>query len=250
MACLLVPARSAIVEGRSPSVRPLQDGPVGEPDVVEARLGDLPEHVAVRALGEQVHRPANDFEPYIRALCRTANARRLGDLRGPRSLLYIALLVDRYPNHADERRGLCSTPRHRGWRAWPADCTRSQPDGGDGLRDITPRGSIDRAGAHVADDRDADGARNDPEATGMGAPVVRDGARMLGESSRAPLRTSRMSRHHGVQRALLSLFATRRRLAALAATRCAGEISRRVGALIVVFARRAAQSGSVSLIGT
>ena len=45
-------------------------------------------------------RSTRSSKPYIRALCRTANARRLGDLRAPRSLLYIALLVERYPNHS------------------------------------------------------------------------------------------------------------------------------------------------------
>ena len=47
-----------------------------------------------------IHRPACDFEPYIRALCATANARDLGDLGGPRALLYIAMLVDEYPEHS------------------------------------------------------------------------------------------------------------------------------------------------------
>jgi hypothetical protein len=43
---------------------------------------------------------ARDFEPYIRRLCRTANERSLGDLRNLRSLLYIAMLVDEYPEHS------------------------------------------------------------------------------------------------------------------------------------------------------
>ena len=47
-----------------------------------------------------MHRPACDFEPYIRALCATANARDLGDLGGPRALLYIAMLVDEFPEHS------------------------------------------------------------------------------------------------------------------------------------------------------
>jgi len=47
-----------------------------------------------------VHRPARDFEPYIQSLCRTANERGLGDLRSLRSLLYIAMLVDEYPEHS------------------------------------------------------------------------------------------------------------------------------------------------------
>jgi hypothetical protein len=44
-----------------------------------------------------VHRPAVDFEPDIRKLCRTANERHLGDLSGLRSLLYVAMLVNEYP---------------------------------------------------------------------------------------------------------------------------------------------------------
>lgn len=47
-----------------------------------------------------VHRPALDFEPYITKLCRTANERNLGDLSGLRSLLYIAMLVNEYPQHS------------------------------------------------------------------------------------------------------------------------------------------------------
>ena len=47
-----------------------------------------------------MHRPARDFEPYIRALCATANARDLGDLTGPRALLYIAMLVHEFPQHS------------------------------------------------------------------------------------------------------------------------------------------------------
>jgi mannose-6-phosphate isomerase-like protein (cupin superfamily) len=47
-----------------------------------------------------VHRPARDFEPYIQRLCRTANERSVGDLRDLRSLLYLAMLVDEYPQHS------------------------------------------------------------------------------------------------------------------------------------------------------
>ena len=58
------------------------------------RVGAAPARV------RNVHRPACDFEPYIRALCATANARDLGDLSGARALLYIALLVDEFPEHS------------------------------------------------------------------------------------------------------------------------------------------------------
>jgi quercetin dioxygenase-like cupin family protein len=58
------------------------------------RVGAAP--VRVR----NVHRPALDFEPYVRQLCRTANDRNLRDLSGLRSLLYIAMLVKRYPRHS------------------------------------------------------------------------------------------------------------------------------------------------------
>jgi mannose-6-phosphate isomerase-like protein (cupin superfamily) len=58
------------------------------------RVGGSP--VRVR----NVHRPALDFEPYIKRLCSTANQRNLGDLGGLRSLLYIAMLVDEYPQHS------------------------------------------------------------------------------------------------------------------------------------------------------
>src|SRR5215216_672402 len=40
-----------------------------------------------------VHRPALDFEPYIKRLCAAANQRNLGDLSGIRALLYVAVLV-------------------------------------------------------------------------------------------------------------------------------------------------------------
>lgn len=58
------------------------------------RVGAAPARV------RNVHRPALDFEPYIKELCRTANERGLGDLSGFRSLLYIAILVTRYPRHS------------------------------------------------------------------------------------------------------------------------------------------------------
>jgi hypothetical protein len=47
-----------------------------------------------------VHRPPLDFEPYIRALCRTANEHDLGDLSDIRSLIYVAMLVEQYPKHS------------------------------------------------------------------------------------------------------------------------------------------------------
>jgi hypothetical protein len=58
------------------------------------RVGAAP--VRVR----NMHRPALDFEPYIKKLCKTANERDLGDFSGVRALLYIAMLVDEYPNHS------------------------------------------------------------------------------------------------------------------------------------------------------
>jgi hypothetical protein len=58
------------------------------------RVGAAP--VRVR----NVHRPALDFEPYVKRLCTTANERGLGDLSGFRSLLYVAMLVDEYPLHS------------------------------------------------------------------------------------------------------------------------------------------------------
>jgi len=57
------------------------------------RVGDHP--VRVR----NVHRPALDFEPHIKALCKAANERRLGDLTGFRSLLQVAVLIRAYPLH-------------------------------------------------------------------------------------------------------------------------------------------------------
>jgi len=47
-----------------------------------------------------VHRPALDFEPYVKRLCRAANERRLGDLSGFRALLYVAVLVREFPLHS------------------------------------------------------------------------------------------------------------------------------------------------------
>ncbi len=47
-----------------------------------------------------VHRPALDFEPYIKKLCAVANERNLGDLSGPRALLSIAVLLREYPEHS------------------------------------------------------------------------------------------------------------------------------------------------------
>ncbi len=44
-----------------------------------------------------VHRPALDFEPNIRMLSATSNARRLGNMRGLRALLYTCLILRRYP---------------------------------------------------------------------------------------------------------------------------------------------------------
>jgi quercetin dioxygenase-like cupin family protein len=47
-----------------------------------------------------VHRPALDFESYIKRLCSAANERDLGDLSGFRALLYIAVLVREFPQHS------------------------------------------------------------------------------------------------------------------------------------------------------
>lgn len=58
------------------------------------RVGPAPARV------RNVHRPALDFEPYIKKLCATANERNLGDLSGFRALVYIAMLVDEYPRHS------------------------------------------------------------------------------------------------------------------------------------------------------
>ena len=58
------------------------------------RTGDS----AVRA--RNVHRPAIDFEPYIKRLCNAANEHDLGDLTGLRALLCIAVLVREFPLHS------------------------------------------------------------------------------------------------------------------------------------------------------
>lgn len=75
-----------LVHGESASVPP--------GTVHTFRVGPAPARV------RNVHRPAFDFEPYIKKLCRTANERNLGDLSGIRGLLYIAMLVDEYPRHS------------------------------------------------------------------------------------------------------------------------------------------------------
>jgi quercetin dioxygenase-like cupin family protein len=58
------------------------------------RTGDS----AVRV--RNLHRPALDFEPYIKRLCSAANQRNLGDLSGLRALVYIAVLVREFPQHS------------------------------------------------------------------------------------------------------------------------------------------------------
>ena len=75
-------------------LRPGDRATVAPGTVHTFRVGPAPARV------RNVHRPACDFEPYIRALCATANARDLGDLTGPRALLYIAMLVDEFPQHS------------------------------------------------------------------------------------------------------------------------------------------------------
>ncbi|WP_053226392.1 cupin domain-containing protein [Solirubrobacter soli] len=75
-------------------LRPGDHASVEAGAVHTSRVGAAPARV------RNVHRPARDFEPYIRALCATANARDLGDLNGPRALLYIAMLVDEFPEHS------------------------------------------------------------------------------------------------------------------------------------------------------
>ena len=57
------------------------------------RVGDRPARV------RNVHRPALDFEPYIIPQL-AANQRNLGDLTGPRALLYVAVLVREFPLHS------------------------------------------------------------------------------------------------------------------------------------------------------
>ena len=46
-----------------------------------------------------MHRPAYDFEPYIRA-CAPPRTRATSATSGPRALLYIAMLVDEFPQHS------------------------------------------------------------------------------------------------------------------------------------------------------
>jgi mannose-6-phosphate isomerase-like protein (cupin superfamily) len=58
------------------------------------RAGSSPVRVA------NIHRPALDFEPYIRRLCSAANERNLGDLSGVRALLYVAVLLHEFPLHS------------------------------------------------------------------------------------------------------------------------------------------------------
>jgi mannose-6-phosphate isomerase-like protein (cupin superfamily) len=55
-------------------------------------------HEPVRV--RNVHRPALDFEPYIKSLCLAANQRDLGDLTGLKSLLVVAVLIHEYPDHS------------------------------------------------------------------------------------------------------------------------------------------------------
>jgi quercetin dioxygenase-like cupin family protein len=55
------------------------------------RVGSTPARI------RNVHRPALDFEPYIRLLNATFNERGLGDGRGLRALLYTVLVLRRYP---------------------------------------------------------------------------------------------------------------------------------------------------------
>lgn len=76
------------------------DGAVAPPGTVHTfRVGDGP--VRVRNVHRpNVHRPALDFEPYIKRLCRVANERKLGDLSGIQSLLYIAVLMREFPHHS------------------------------------------------------------------------------------------------------------------------------------------------------
>jgi mannose-6-phosphate isomerase-like protein (cupin superfamily) len=58
------------------------------------RIGDSP--VRLR----NVHRPALDFEPYIKRLCVAANEYDLGDLTGLRALFCVAVLVREFPLHS------------------------------------------------------------------------------------------------------------------------------------------------------
>ena len=84
------------------------------------RVGPVPARV------RNVHRPACDFEPYIRALCATANARDLGDLGGPRALLYIAMLVDEFPEHS-RAAGRALTLPPLPWPPWRGCCASGLP---------------------------------------------------------------------------------------------------------------------------
>jgi Cupin domain len=71
------------------------DGASVAPGTVHTfRVGASP--VRVR----DVHRPALDFEPYIKRLCSAANQRSLEDLSGFRALLCIAVLVREFPLHS------------------------------------------------------------------------------------------------------------------------------------------------------
>lgn len=47
-----------------------------------------------------VHRPALDFEPYLRRLCEVANRRNLGDLAGWRAIVHVAVLLHEFPQHS------------------------------------------------------------------------------------------------------------------------------------------------------
>jgi hypothetical protein len=55
------------------------------------RVGNAPAKV------RNVHKPALDFEPYIRTLNATFNERGLGKGKGVRALLYTVLVLRRYP---------------------------------------------------------------------------------------------------------------------------------------------------------
>lgn len=47
-----------------------------------------------------VHRPALDFEPYIRRLCEVANRHNLGDLAGWPAIVHVAVLLHEFPQHS------------------------------------------------------------------------------------------------------------------------------------------------------
>ncbi len=55
------------------------------------RVGGRPARV------RNVHRPVLDTEPYSIRRCGAANQRNLGDLTGPRALLYVAVPVREFP---------------------------------------------------------------------------------------------------------------------------------------------------------